>query len=88
MRYYLGYNTDTERYGILCDDLWAYDGLHCGACLEVRVYNEELQEYEWVEDRIEFNWDCKEWYLVNTGLKGQELAYLLIRMPGYVTELV
>ena len=31
----LGYNSSSERYGILLSDLWIDTGLHCGECLQI-----------------------------------------------------
>lgn len=67
----LGYNPQTQRYGILSFDLWANDGLHCGATFEVYVND------EWISDRIEMSHD--EWYLVKSKLKGEELEGLKIK---------
>lgn len=31
----LGYNSKTNRYGLLQSDLWEIDGFHCGDVLEL-----------------------------------------------------
>ncbi|MBY7043756.1 DUF5348 domain-containing protein [Clostridium botulinum] len=69
----LGYNYDNDRIGILNDmDLWQDDGLHCGETLEVFIND------EWKIDRLEMTWD-KVWYLVVSGLKGNQLEGIKIR---------
>lgn len=70
----LGYNVENDRYGILEMDLWVNDGLHCGQGIEIYING------EWVEDRIEYNHKIKKWYLVNSGLIGEELEYLKVRL--------
>lgn len=63
---WLGYNNNNDRYGILNKmDLWEDDGLHCGECLDVVI------DGEIVPTRIEMK--GKTWYLVDTGLEGEEL---------------
>lgn len=70
---YLGYNYDTERYGILYGDIWQDTGLHCGECVEVLVNG------KWVQDRIEMSGDGN-WYLVESKLKGNELEHLQVKL--------
>jgi len=43
----LGYNSRTERYGLLISDLWVDEGFHCGDSLEI------FHEGEWVGATIE-----------------------------------
>lgn len=69
----LGYNIENDRYGILEMDLWVDEGLHCGECIEVYI------DDKWIKDRIEFRHDTKEWYLVYSGLTGEELEGLKVR---------
>ena len=69
----LGYNQELDRYGILENDLWVDSGLHCGECIEVFVND------KWIQDRIEYDHKIKKWYLVNSGLIGEELEYLKVR---------
>lgn len=69
---WLGYNLITERFGILDRmDLWANDGLHCGATFEVLIND------EWVADRLEMSQG--KWYLVYSKLKDGELEGLKVR---------
>lgn len=68
----LGYNKENDRYGILSMDLWENEGLHCGETFEVKI------DGKWQADRIEMN-NNKEWYLVHSKLKGEELEYLQVR---------
>lgn len=69
----LGYNEELKRYGILDFDLWVKgkEGLHCGQKIEVLIND------EWVTDCIEMSQE--QWYLVNSGLKGEELEGLKVR---------
>ena len=67
----LGYNTENDRFGVLVEDLWENDGLHCGEILEI-WYNEG-----WFFDRIE---KFGEWYLVFSGLKGDKLEGVKVRI--------
>jgi len=70
----LGYNYDEKRIGILNSmDLWADSGLHCGECFEVLIND------EWVADRIEYRSSNQEWYLVYSGLKGEQLEGVKVR---------
>lgn len=69
----LSYNNENDRYGILDNDLWVYNGLHCGESIEVFVNN------RWIKDRMEYDHKIKKWYLVNSGLVGEELEYLKVR---------
>lgn len=69
---YLGYNSDTERYGFLYGDIWQDTGLHCGECVEVLVNG------KWVQDRIEMSWEGN-WYLVESKLKGSQLEHLQVK---------
>jgi hypothetical protein len=66
----LGYNHENDRYGILMMDLWEHDGLHCGETFEINL------DDKWVADRIEYD---GEWYLVYSGLRGDDLEYLRVR---------
>lgn len=70
----LGYNKELDRYGVLVSDLWEKQGLHCGECINVFING------EWIEDRIEFNHNANKWYLVKSGLIGEELEYLKVRL--------
>ena len=69
----LGYNEQNDRYGILESDLWIDEGLHCGECIEIMLND------KWVKDRIEYDNNIKNWYLVNSRLIGEELEYLQVR---------
>ena len=69
----LGYNSENNRYGILVNDLWKDDGLHCGETFEILI------DGEWVEDRIEMAFGG-EWYLVYSKLRGSDLEYLPVRI--------
>lgn len=69
----LGYNYDTDRYGILSFDLWENDGLHCGEVFEIYL------DGKWLVDRIEYKFSKKEWYLVYSKLSNDELEDLKIR---------
>ena len=75
----LGYNEQLKRYGILDFDLWVKgkDGLNCGATFEVLIND------EWVADSIEMY--KGEWYLVNSGLKGDQLEGLKVRLKGAIS---
>lgn len=70
----LGYNLENDRYGVLEHDLWVNEGLHCGECIEVYV------DGKWIKDRMEYNHKIKHWYLVNSGLFGEELEYLKVKV--------
>ena len=70
----LGYNIENDRYGVLDNDLFINDGLHCGDTLEVYVND------KWIKDRIEYNHNIEKWYLVKTGLVGEELENLKVRL--------
>lgn len=68
----LGYNSNNARMGILNKlDLWENNGLHCGQTIEVLI-NEE-----WKTDSLEFT--KGNWYLVNSGLIGDQIEGLKIR---------
>lgn len=70
---FLGYNYDTDRFGVLdVMDLWLDDGLHCGEVFEVLIND------EWVSDRLELS--GSEWYLVYSKLKGDELEGLKVKI--------
>jgi len=69
----LGYNEQNDRYGILESDLWIDEGLHCGECIEIMLND------KWVKDRIEYDNNIKNWYLVKSRLIGEELEYLQVR---------
>ena len=71
----LAYNEENDRYGLLRSDLWECEGFHCGEQLDV-----ELPDGEWVSTRIEFDWNTKEWYLVNTPYRGDGLQYVRARI--------
>lgn len=63
---YLGYNSENNRYGILNRmDLWEDTGLHCGESIDI-VIDDKI-----IHTRIEMK--GKTWYLVDTGLEGEEL---------------
>ena len=63
---WLGYNNNNDKYGILNKmDLWEDDGLHCGECLDIVI------DGKIVHTRIEMK--GKTWYLVDTGLEGNQL---------------
>lgn len=70
----LGYNQELDRYGVLEHDLWVDEGLHCGDCIEIML-NEK-----WIKDRIEYDHKIKKWYLVNSGLSGEELEYVKVKL--------
>ncbi len=64
----LGYNAGNGRYGLLNSDLWEHEGFHCGEGLEIWDYDAE----RWIPTRVEMTID-REWYLVGTGLRGDDL---------------
>lgn len=72
----LGYNSANDRYGLLCRDLWEYDGFHCGECLEIYI------DGEWVPTSMEMDWSSGHgvWYLTYTSLKGNDLEYVRARI--------
>lgn len=70
----LGYNSANDRYGLLVSDLWEHEGFHCGEPLEVLV------DGEWVETAMEMSWNPKEWYLVGTPYRGNDLEYVRARI--------
>lgn len=72
----MGYNSENERYGLLIADLWKIDGFHCGT--ELEYWNSDKEE--WIPTRIEMAWPEKEYYLVDTGLQGEALEGLKIRI--------
>ncbi len=72
----LGYNPETDRYGLLIADLWNIDGFHCGETFEYYDSNKD----EWIPTRIEMAWPEKEYYLVDTDFKGEDLEGLQIRL--------
>lgn len=67
----LGYNSSSERYGILLSDLWIDTGLHCGECLQI------LLDGRWVQTRMEMDAE-RNWYLVGTPYRG-DLEYIQAR---------
>lgn len=72
----LSYNSKNDRYGLLdIMNSWKYDGLHCGQNLEVFINN------QWVYDRIEMKAN-KTWYLVETGLQGEQLEGLKVKIEN------
>lgn len=70
----LGYNNENDRYGVLENDLWVDTGLHCGESIEVFVNN------KWIKDRIEYDHKINNWYLVETGLIGEELEFIEVKV--------
>ena len=72
----MGYNSENKRYGLLISDLWEIDGFHCGAPMEYWDRDKE----EWIPTRIEMAWPSQEYYLVDTGLQGDDLEGLHIRI--------
>lgn len=72
---YLGYNKQTQRYGLLIADLWQNDeGFHAGQSFEVKTNG------EWKKMRIEYDNREKRWYLVSDGAELYELEHLRIRV--------
>ena len=69
----LGYNSQNDRYGLLISDLWEHEGFHCGEPLEVLI------DGEWVQTRMEMD-ISRQWYLVGTQLKGNDLEYVQARI--------
>lgn len=69
----LGYNSENNRYGLLVLDLWEDTGFHCGECLDVLV------DDSWLQTRMEFSWERREWYLVGTPYSG-DLEYIRARI--------
>lgn len=59
---YLFYNESCDRYGIKTagTNEIINDGLHCGECLQ--IYDPAKEEY--INDRIEYDHDGGQWYLV------------------------
>lgn len=72
----MGYNSKNKRYGLLISDLWEIDGFHCGTPMEYWDSNKE----EWIPTRIEMAWPAQKYYLVDTGLQGEDLEGLKIRI--------
>lgn len=75
----IGFNPQNGRYGLLIDDLWAIDGLHCGQCLEWF----DRESGEWVQDRLEGKYPGNTphlWFLDISKLKGTDLEGLRIRL--------
>lgn len=72
----LGYNCENDRYGILDHDLWIDRGLHCGESIEVFVND------RWIKDRMEYDHKIKKWYLVETGLIGEQLEYVKVKFKS------
>jgi hypothetical protein len=76
----LYFNNQNGRCGILnSDDLWSYEGLHCGELIE--WYNSETGI--WVDDRFEGTYPGDKpqcWYLAASGLKGMDLDNLQVPM--------
>ncbi|MDU3307498.1 MAG: DUF5348 domain-containing protein [Lachnospiraceae bacterium] len=68
----LGYNSSSERYGILLSDLWIDTGLHCGECQQI------LLDGRWVQTRMEMDAE-RNWYLVGTPYRG-DLEYIQARI--------
>lgn len=79
----LHFNSQNGRWGIInSDDLWGYDGLHCGELIEWYNSNTEV----WVEDRIEGIYPCDSpqcWYLAISGLNGLDMNSLKVRLRYY-----
>lgn len=69
----LRYNYKNDRYGILEHGLWIDEGLHCGECINVYING------KWVKDTIEYDHKIKNWYLVNSGLVGEQLEWLKVK---------
>lgn len=69
----LGYNYQTDRYGLLISDLWAHTGLHCGEPLEILI------DDKWTPTRMEMA-SGGIWYLVGTNYRGNELEYVRARI--------
>lgn len=76
----LYFNHQNGRWGIVnSDDLWSYEGLHCGEPIE--WYNSENDE--WIVDPIEGTYPGNNpqcWYFATSGLKGIALKNLKVRM--------
>lgn len=70
----LGYNKQTQRFGLLIMDLWHIPGFHCGQKLEVRTSD------GWIETRMEMSHPLQQWYLAETGLHGEQLEGLPARV--------
>lgn len=70
----LGYNPDNNRYGILEHDLWVNEGLHCGNVIEVKI------DGKWIKDRIEYDHRINNWYLVKSGLIGEQLEFIKVKI--------
>lgn len=64
----LGYNDNTQRYGILQGDLWLDTGLFCGQQIEVLIND------EWIKTSIERS--AKGYYLSGLDVP---LEYLSVR---------
>ena len=74
----LGYNPKTKRFGLLIADLWEIDGFHCGKTLD--YYDSDKEE--WIPTRMEMSWTDKQYYLIDTPYKGDDLEGLKIRLPN------
>lgn len=77
---YLWYNTEEQRYGVIdASDCWAIEGLHCGACMEILI---DEDDDKWEPVRLEYNNSAHElsrgWYLV--GHSSDDLDGLRVRM--------
>lgn len=72
----LGYNCENDRYGILDHDLWIDRGLHCGEAIEVKIND------EWIQDRIEYDHKINSWYLVESGLKCEQLEGVEVNLKS------
>lgn len=73
----LGYYSANDRFGLLIADLWAIEGFHCGETFEYYDAGTE----SWIPTRIEMSWPDKQYYLVDTPIKGDDLEGLKIRLP-------
>ena len=71
----LSYNSESDRFGLLIADLWGKE-FHCGNTLDYYDNDREV----WVPTRIEISWPEKQYYLVGTGLKGDDLEGLRVRI--------
>lgn len=68
----LGYNMQTERYGLLVSDLWEKE-FHCGDLLEIKI------DDKWIKDIFEMD-NKGNWYLKNNKIKEEELEDLQARI--------
>ena len=68
----LVYDPQSERMDVRFGLREYRGGLHCGACMDVKVGN------RWKPTRIEYDWDKQDWYLVD--IAADSLIGLIVRL--------